>query len=230
VEALSTTTPSAVVEIAGHAHGAPVRPAVASAEGLIWRRRIAKLARWLHIYGSMASLTLVLFFAVTGITLNHQDWFASEQVTLDHHGAMNPAWLRAAGPDGVDKLQVVEALRAAGVVRGALADFRIDDDQCELAFKTVGYEASAVVDRRTGSFEVTESRMGFAAVINDLHKGRDAGPVWKATIDLAAGLLVFISLTGLVLLYFVHRHRTAGFILVGAGALISYAIYAAAVP
>ena len=46
---------------------------------LAWRRRIAKTSRWLHIYGSMASLALVLFFAVTGITLNHQDWFASQR-------------------------------------------------------------------------------------------------------------------------------------------------------
>ena len=38
-------------------------------------------ARWLHIYGSMASFAVVLFFAVTGLTLNHQDWFANQQVT-----------------------------------------------------------------------------------------------------------------------------------------------------
>ena len=31
--------------------------------------------RWLHIYLSMFSLAVVLFFSVTGITLNHPDWF-----------------------------------------------------------------------------------------------------------------------------------------------------------
>ena len=54
--------------------------------------------------------------------------------------------------------------------------------------------------------------MGFAAVINDLHKGRDTGPIWKAIIDVSAGLLLFISITGLVLLYFVHKYRLAGVI------------------
>jgi hypothetical protein len=99
-----------------------------------------------------------------------------------------------------------------------------------VVFKGPGYEASAIVDRATGRFDVTESRMGFAAVINDLHKGRDTGGVWKALIDISAGLLVFISLTGLILLYFVHKYRLAGIILLGVGALTSYVVYAVWVP
>jgi len=34
--------------------------------------------RWLHIYSSMLGLLALLFFAVTGVTLNHADWFFSE--------------------------------------------------------------------------------------------------------------------------------------------------------
>jgi hypothetical protein len=39
------------------------------------RRLTAKYTRWLHIYGSMLSFGLVFFFAVTGLTLNHAQWF-----------------------------------------------------------------------------------------------------------------------------------------------------------
>lgn len=49
-------------------------------------------------------------------------------------------------------------------------------------------------------------------------------------IDLSAALLVFISLTGLILLYFVHKYRVAGIILLGAGALASYVAYVIWVP
>jgi hypothetical protein len=206
------------------------RTASTSMTRLAWRRRVAKVSRWLHIYGSMASLALVLFFAVTGITLNHQDWFATQESTGERHGTMNVSWLRSAAPDAVDKLQIVEYLRSSAAVRGALAEFRIDDAQCEVVFKGPGYAASALIDRATGRFALTESRMGLAAVINDLHKGRDTGPVWSAVIDLAAAILVFISLTGLILLYFVHKYRLAGVILLGAGALASYVTYAIWVP
>jgi hypothetical protein len=196
---------------------------------LAWRRRIAKASRWLHIYGSMGSLALVLFFTITGITLNHQEWFANQQVTADRHGTMSAAWLRTGMSDGVDKLQVVEALRAAGL-RGAVSEFRIEETQCEVLFKGPGYEASALVDRASGRFDVTESRMGFAAIINDLHKGRDTGPIWKAIIDVAAVLLLFVSMTGLVLLYFVHKYRLAGIILFAASAALTYLAYIVWVP
>jgi len=193
---------------------------------LAWRRRVAKAARWLHIYGSMVSLALVLFFAITGITLNHQDWFAGREVTSERHGAMTGSWLTG----GVDKLQVVEYLRASAGIRGALADFRIDDQQCEVVFKGPGYAATALVDRATGKFDVTESRLGMAAIVNDLHKGPDTGSVWSVIIDIAAAVLVFVSLTGLILLYFVHKYRVAGVILLGAGALASYLVYVVWVP
>jgi hypothetical protein len=205
----------------------PAAPVAAptSHRRVVWRRRVAKLARWLHVYGSMASLALVLFFSITGVTLNHQEWFDGQIVSAQRHGTMNPAWLRA-----VDKLQVVEHLRAEAGLRGAVSEFRIDDAQCEVVFKGPGYSASAVIDRATGRFDVDETRLGVAAIVNDLHKGRDSGPVWRAVIDISAAVLVFVSLTGLVLLYFLHKHRLAGVILLGAGALASYLVYLAWVP
>ncbi len=40
-------------------------------------KRALSVARTLHIYVSMALLLLMLFFAFTGITLNHPDWFGA---------------------------------------------------------------------------------------------------------------------------------------------------------
>ena len=67
--------------------------------------------------------------------------------------------------------------------------------------------------------------MGFAAIINDLHKGRDSGDAWKWLIDISAILLVFVSLTGLVLIWFVHKHRIAGLLSLAAGSLVTYLIF-----
>ena len=50
------------------------------------------------------------------------------------------------------------------------------------------------------------------------------------SIDVSAGLLAFISLTGLVLLYFTHKYRLAGVILIGVGSLVACLVYAAFVP
>jgi FAD:protein FMN transferase len=47
----------------------------------LWKRKLTSVSRWLHIYLSMVSFTIVLFFAATGFTLNHQDWFTRQQKT-----------------------------------------------------------------------------------------------------------------------------------------------------
>ena len=49
-------------------------------------------------------------------------------------------------------------------------------------------------------------------------------------VDASAILLTLISLTGLLLLYFVYKHRAAGYLLMGLGSLATYIAYLAWVP
>ena len=139
----------------------------------------------------MASFGVLFFFAATGITLNHTEWFGNRQSVTQRKGNVDLNWLK--GKD-VAKLEIVEHLRATGV-KGALSDFRIDSGQIGVSFKGPAYTADAFIDRETGKYDLTETRMGFVAVINDLHKGRDSGRAWSLVIDLSAALMVFVSLS-----------------------------------
>lgn len=195
----------------------------------VWKRRFAKYSRWLHIYVSMASFAIVFFFAATGITLNHAEWFGGANRTSTATGTLDSRWTQTGAAD-VAKLEIVESLRRAHQITGAVTDFRVDDDQASITFKGPGYSADAVIDRATGKYDVTVSRLGFVAVVNDLHKGRDTGGVWRGLIDVSAALLAFVSLTGLLLLYFIHKHRFAGFILLALGGVASCIAYVAWVP
>jgi len=195
----------------------------------VWKRRFAKYSRWLHIYVSMASFAIVFFFAVTGITLNHAEWFGGAERASSATGTLNADWTKTGAKD-VAKLEIVESLRRTHHITGAVADFRVEDEQASITFKGPGYSADVVIDRATGKYDVTESRLGFVAIVNDLHKGRDTGGVWKGLIDISAALLAFISLTGLMLLYFIHKHRLAGFMLLALGGAASCIAYVAWVP
>ena len=75
------------------------------------RRLVAKYTRWLHIYGSMASFAVVFFFAVTGLTLNHPQWFASAQRTTALKGTLDAAWVAPAADPTAKKFDIVEHLR-----------------------------------------------------------------------------------------------------------------------
>jgi hypothetical protein len=72
--------------------------------------------------------------------------------------------------------------------------------------------------------------MGWGAVINDLHKGRDAGHVWGSLIDAAAVFMTLVSVTGLSLIFFLAKWRRTGLLLMGAGTVLSYVLYLVFVP
>jgi len=65
-------------------------------------------------------------------------------------------------------------------IRAALSDFGVDGDQVGISFRGPGYTADGFADRATGQYELLENRLGFIAIVNDLHTGRDTakpGPV-----------------------------------------------------
>lgn len=207
--------------------------------------RIANWARWLHIYVSMFGLLSILFFSITGITLNHPDWFFSGAQSLRHEeGQMEAEWLGLQGAedndeldaeaedeaDAVAKLEVVEHLRNTHGIRGALTEFTIDEFECVVAFKGPGYSADAYIDREDGTYTLTESYAGFVAVMNDLHKGRDSGTGWKWLIDVSAVILTLASATGLVLMIYLKKRRRTGLITAAVGGALLVLVYVLFVP
>ena len=195
-----------------------------------WKRQTHVAARWLHIYLSMASFAIVLFFAVTGLTLNHAESFTDQARTTVTKGLVDPKWVKTADPKDVAKLEIVEHLRNTNGVKSALSDFHVDDSQITVSFKGPGYTADAFIDRETGKYDLTVVRQGLVAVLNDLHKGRDTGTVWSRIIDVSAGLMTLVSLTGLILICFLQKRRMPGLIAVGIGAALCLVVYYIWVP
>jgi len=141
------------------------------------------------------------------LTLNHQQWFAKQQKTTQFRGKIDPNLLKK----GVQKLEIVEFLRSKHKISSAVAEFRVDDGQTSVSLRDRG-------TRGSGAYDVTERKMGLAAVLNDLHKGRDSGKAWGWVIDASAVFMTFVSLTGIVLLLFLQKRRFSGLVagLVGA--------------
>jgi hypothetical protein len=192
----------------------------------LWKRQLMIVSRWLHIYLSMASFGILFFFAVTGLTLNHAEWFTKQQHTIQIRGSMDRKYVAKE----VAKLELVEQLRNAYGIHGAVTDFRVEDADCSVTFKGPGYSADVLIDRATGRYELTEAKMGFFAVLNDLHKGRDTGKAWAWVIDLSAVLMTLVSFTGLMLIFFLQKKRLSGLLAALAGAVVCYLAYLAWVP
>lgn len=194
------------------------------------RRSVSAISRWLHIYLSMASFFILFFFAITGITLNHTEWFEDQQQTTNVKGQLDSTWVAVADSNAIRKLDIVEWVRNKHRVTGAISEFVIDEDQCTISFNGPGYTADVFVDRKSGAYELSETRTGLFGVLNDLHKGRDSGTAWKWVIDISAVLMVLVSFTGLMMLWFLKKKRVAGFLTVLGGTLLTWIIYKLFVP
>jgi uncharacterized protein len=189
-------------------------------------RWVLRWARFLHLTLTMMGLALVLFFAITGFMLNHEDWFVSEEPpTVTQEGTLSTQFL-----EGPDRLAIVEQLRAEFGATGAMTSFEVEEDRLRIEFKAPGRQSVATVDRETAQVEVQHEFRGLAGRLVDLHRGKAAGKQWGLLIDATCILLLAISLTGLLMwssLKTRWRLGAASFVL---GTVVGLAVYIASVP
>jgi len=189
-------------------------------------RRFLSLSRTLHIYLTMLVCLLLLFFGSTGFMLNHAGWFGLEVLRTGTREGTIPRTILAP----VDRLAVVERLRAELGAVGAVDSFEEETDNLRIVFRRPGLRAEASVSRADGRVTMTSEERGTAALLTDLHKGASAGNGWKWVIDGTSVLLVLGSLTGLILWISLPRRRTLGIVALSVGLLSSLATYWLLVP
>ena len=209
-----------------------------------WSTRFAAAVRWLHIYLSLLGFSAILFFSITGFTLNHPDWFGADaQRIVDLEGQVptevfSPADANSdsreqpssAGLPEPNQLQIVEWLRPALGLRGKVTEFRVDDYECLILFRAPAYAADVSIERNSGRYRGSVVESGTVALWNDLHKGRDSGPWWSLLIDLTAALMVLVSITGFVLIFYIRRRRRSGVLTAVAGTFLAIAVWWLGVP
>jgi len=201
-----------------------------SSRGKSVRKYTASWSRWIHIYLSMISFISLLFFAVTGLTLNHTEWFEDSQVTSAAKGNIKAEWVSLGDSSNVAKLEIVEYLRNQHQISGAVGEFAIDELQCTISFNGPGYTADVFINREDGNYDVSETKTGLWGILNDLHKGRDAGKGWAWLIDISAILMVIVSLSGLLMLFFLKKKRVAGTLMIVLGGIALWLVYWLFVP
>lgn len=185
--------------------------------GTAWKNGV-NWTRILHVYVSMVALLVVMFFGATGITLNHPDWtFGLDAVGADYTGSLPDGWIN---PDGtVEFLTVSEYLRDAYDVDGDVVDFGSDATDGYISYREPGYSADVFFDLDTGDYRLATEQQGFIGVLNELHKGRDAGSAWSWVVDLSGAFLVGIAVTGLGLQLFLAKRRRSALLWALGGAV-----------
>ncbi|QDX27503.1 hypothetical protein FPZ54_16835 [Sphingomonas suaedae] len=186
---------------------------------------LKQLHTW-HWISSAISLVGLLLFAVTGFTLNHAADIEGSPQTVERTGQLPAPLLAAIRPDDAPDAKKPLPPEVADWVEGNLdvprarADAEWSADEIYLALPRPGGDGWVAIDRASGAITTESTSRGWIAWLNDLHKGRNSGIVWKWFIDIFVLACIVFSLTGLVLLQMHAKNRPSTWPLVGAGLVI----------
>ncbi|WP_286238875.1 PepSY-associated TM helix domain-containing protein [Neptuniibacter halophilus] len=186
--------------------------------------KVNRLVRLLHVYTSMLMLLVMLFFTLTGLTLNHRDWFADApaperlELPLPQMLAQPELWRE-------DPLAQAEQVRRwlsreYQVLGNQVSyEWEADSQLMVIDVKRPGGYSLAEVDLESASVLLEKQTYGAVATLNDLHMGRYSGALWSGFIDLSAVAMLLFTLTGfwLVLPQKKKRQRLISLSLLGSG-------------
>ncbi|AXT31586.1 PepSY-associated TM helix domain-containing protein [Pseudoalteromonas tunicata] len=154
------------------------------------------LIRAIHVYVSMALLVMMLFFAITGITLNHPTWFDAKGITKYQEDAL-PAYLFTLSAD--EQQQALSHYVGSSFAMD-YSTAQISPDEIQLVHKGPGSYKTLTLDLVEKQSYFEQIDYGLIAILNDLHKGRNSGKVWAFILDLCAILIILFSISGALLL------------------------------
>jgi uncharacterized protein len=163
-------------------------------------RHLLAWSRAIHVYLSIVLLLVLVFFALTGITLNHAAGLTGDPIVSTRALDNLPALPRDADGNIVASPALEHLLRSEFGVRLSLATLRQDGEFLIVDYQVPGAAALIEIDQAANVATMERTDYGVIALLNDLHKGRHVDVVWSALIDLSGALLVLFALAGFVLL------------------------------
>ncbi len=181
------------------------------------------LHQW-HWISSAVCLIGMLLFAVTGLTLNHAAKIEAKPQVQNQQLEL-PADVRSqlgTREDGNAPLprparQWLDDQLGISI-GGRPAEWSAEE--IYLSLPRPGGDAWLSIDRETGAVEYESTSRGAVSYLNDLHKGRNAGPAWGWFLDVFAVACLVFCITGLFLLHLHARQRRMTWPLVGLGLMI----------
>lgn len=159
--------------------------------------RIYRQCRIWHGYLSAFAFAALLFFATTGLILNHPDWFAGDAPPLEEMTfELTQAQLQQVR-DSAAPAEFIAAIAAEhATLYGEYKDGTVAGDQVFVRLQGARGSADIRANTTDGSVAVTAEAASTVAVMNALHRGETAGAAWRLLIDVMAIVLIVVALAG----------------------------------
>jgi uncharacterized protein len=184
-----------------------------------------------HGYLSAFAFMTLIFFSVTGILLNHPDLVARDSVdTVVQSVQLSPAELGTALKAGNPGQTLAGIVQQKILLRGAYSSADIDSRQALLRFEGIKGNSDVTIDLKNGTALVSVQNSDVAAMLNDLHRGKNAGSAWRALIDIVGALILVLSIVGYVLFFSLSFRLRTSLALTGVSLVLLIGIFVLFVP
>lgn len=197
------------------------------ADGVRRAGLLRTLMTW-HWISSAICLAGMILFAITGITLNHAAQIEAHPV-VERKAAQVPPAVTAelrASATALDGKRAPLGTAAAAWAEGAFdvdtggRDAEWSADEVYLPLARPGGDAWIRIGLEDGAAEFEDTDRGPVSLLNDLHKGRNAGTAWAWFIDIFAVACLVFCLTGLIILAMHAKNRPITWPLAGLGVVV----------
>ncbi len=190
-----------------------------------------RTSRMLHAYISAFAFLALMFFSFTGILLNHPEWLQGKKPAEQSVTGQVPSTAIAGAMKAEDQPKALAAEVAKRIKpRGAYSSGEMLDGEAMLRFEGATGATDVILDLETGKAEATIQPATATSIINDLHKGKNTGLVWKLLIDVTAILVLALSVIGYVLFFSLRFRLKTSLILTAVSLAVFVGLYLAFVP
>ena len=192
------------------------------------RRDFYRHSRYVHGWLSAFAFLTLLFFSVTGLLLNHPEWFEPAKTEQTTQLILPESILKSIKQQENPSDAILNYVRQQQNVVGRYQSSEVMDNEVMIRLESPAGATDIWVMADTGETEITQKPASTVSMLNDLHRGKNSGLAWSWLIDISAIIVIALSLVGYILFLSIKTRLVTHLMLTAASlALIILLIWSA---
>ena len=163
------------------------------------RRDFYRHARYVHGWLSAFAFITLLFFSVTGLLLNHPEWFEPAKTEETTKLTLPASVLKSIEQQENPSDTILNYVRQQQNLVGRYQSSEVMDNEVMIRLESPAGATDIFVTTDTGETEITQKPASTVSMLNDLHRGKNSGLAWSWLIDISAIIYIVLSLVGYIL-------------------------------
>ena len=163
------------------------------------RRDFYRHARYVHGWLSAFAFITLLFFSITGLLLNHPEWFEPAKTEETTKLIFPESILKSIKQQENPSDTILSYVRKQQNLVGRYQSSEVMDNEVMIRLESPAGATDIFVMADTGETEITQKPASTVSMLNDLHRGKNSGLGWSWLIDISAIIYIMLSLAGYIL-------------------------------